>query len=102
MQGGQVETKGSGCEDRMRRSGQCGRPGARVGECAALGSLRARPGGDDGDGGPEREVRALLGCRAFLWDVLLDGEWTGCARHEVRRLCERYGADAVTRAFERE
>lgn len=59
-----------------------------------------------GDGGkPEgeslrREVRGLLACRHFLWDVLLDGDWTGCARGHLRRLTARYGAEAVTRSFE--
>ncbi len=46
------------------------------------------------------EVEGLLGCRGFLWDVLMDGEWTGCARQRLAELAARYGAERVADAFE--
>ncbi len=50
--------------------------------------------------GLEAQVKTLLGCRAFLWDMLLEGEWTGCSRKLVRELVKLYGANEVSLAFE--
>lgn len=102
MQGQQIQGAKASQEQRKGRTGQCGRPGQSTGGCSVLASLSSRSGGQGDGDSPTREVRALLGCRAFLWDVLLDGEWTGCARDEVRALCAKYGAEPVARAFERE
>lgn len=58
---------------------------------------------DDDSGSEEflkNSVNALLGCRAFLWDVLMDGEWTACARERLRELTELYGSEKVGKAFE--
>lgn len=64
--------------------------------CRALAGLSGGSGGE----GVSREARALLGCRSFLWDVVLDGGWTGCARRHLRRMRKQHGAEAVARAFE--
>jgi len=69
------------------------------GECPAL--LLETSSDEAPEGGLNREVSALLGCRSFLWDVLLEGDWTGCAREHLRRLTRRYGAEAVSESFER-
>ncbi|TAL16216.1 hypothetical protein EPN96_10230 [bacterium] len=50
--------------------------------------------------GLREKVEALLGCRGFLWDVLLDGEWSACSRPLIRLLVRAYGAEAVKRAFD--
>lgn len=73
-------------------------PGA-AGEdsCPALLPVEAEPGSEEYLG---EAVSALLGCRAFLWDVLLDGDWTGCARKRLRELSEGYGWERVCQAME--
>lgn len=71
----------------------CGRAGDK---CIALASLETEPGEP---GHLEAAVSALMGCRSFLWDVLTDGEWTGCARRELRALKALYGNAALMDAF---
>lgn len=67
--------------------------------CPALELLEA----DEGTEEHLREaVSALLGCRAFLWDVLLDGEWTGCAAKKLGELAGLHGWEKVCAAFEEE
>jgi hypothetical protein len=71
-------------------------------ECRGGQSCRAleEPGEDREAAGIDGEVEALLGCRGFLWDVLLDGEWSSCSRPLIRRLVRSYGAAAVKKAFD--
>lgn len=76
-----------------RLMGECGRGGRG---CPALESLEMPPGSA---GHLEASVQALMGCRSFLWDVLTDGEWTGCARRELRTLKTLYGVEALSTAF---
>lgn len=75
----------------------CFRQGAGERECPAVDGLAAKDVPS-----VEAEAEALLGCRGFLWDILLEGRWTGCARERLRRLCARHGARAVAAAFEKE
>ena len=65
--------------------------------CRALCGMGLEPGTP---GHLAATVEALLGCRSFLWDVLTDGEWSGCARREIRKLTKVYGSEAVAKAFE--
>ncbi|PLX46578.1 MAG: hypothetical protein C0609_00160 [Deltaproteobacteria bacterium] len=44
-------------------------------------------------------VERLLDCRGFLWDILLDGEWTHCSRRLVRSLVDVFGSEDVSKAF---
>jgi len=48
---------------------------------------------------PAELVAALLDCRGFLWDVLLDGEWTNCSRRLVKSLVDTFGSERVSAAF---
>lgn len=80
---GTREEQGPPCEE--CRGGQ---------RCEALEELSG-----EGAGLPEK-VEALLGCKGFLWDVLLDGEWSSCSRPLIRLLVRSYGAEAVKRAFD--
>lgn len=66
-------------------------------KCPALEWVEEAPGSPEHLG---ETVNALLGCRAFLWDVLLDGEWTGCARERLRELAAVYGSERVGAAFD--
>lgn len=77
----------------------CLRGAAGDGGCPAVDGLAGAAGGAPA---AEEEVEALLGCRGFLWDILLEGRWTGCSRERLRRLCARHGAGAVAAAFEKE
>ncbi len=45
-------------------------------------------------------VEEVLCCRGFLWDVLLDGKWTGCSARVVRALCATFGSDRVAEVFD--
>ena len=65
--------------------------------CPALAGIEYGPGSP---GHLDASVQALMGCRSFLWDVLMDGGWTGCARQELRKLTALYGPLAVSQAFE--
>lgn len=72
---------------------------ATVESCPALEFLAAEPGSE---AHLAEAVGSMLDCRAFLWDVLLDGEWTGCAAGLLRELAELYGWEKVLGAFEEE
>ncbi len=61
--------------------------------CEALGLL------EEGVGLKE-EAEALLACKSFLWDVLLEGEWSGCSRSLVRTLAKKHGPLAVKKIFD--
>lgn len=76
--------------------GECADKGGQ-GECPALDALQMREGEP---GHLEASVAALLGCRSFLWDILMGGGWTGCARPALRQLNALYGKEAVVKAFE--
>lgn len=66
-------------------------------ECPALTCVTAaEPSGEH----LAQCVEALLSCRAFLWDVLMDGGWTGCARKRLKLLTALYGPEAVGEAFD--
>lgn len=97
----------------MMREGRIGEKSFKISQCprASGGGVGKSPVDncpalelvDVGEGGEEfleETVSALLGCRAFLWDVLLDGEWTGCAAKKLRELAEIYGWEKVCAAFE--
>jgi hypothetical protein len=70
--------------------------GLLVQDCPALVGVK----GNSTAPSLSEQVAALLGCRAFLWDVLLDGDWCGCARKHLNNLTNRYGARAVGEAFD--
>jgi hypothetical protein len=57
------------------------------------------PGGEGSPPPADVQVRRLLECRAFLWDVLTDGEWTGCSRGLLRKLTALYGPEKILTAF---
>ena len=71
------------------------------GGCEVLDAMGGNDGsGSDGPGGIDDEVRKLLECRSFLWDVLLEGRWCGCAREQLRQLGAEYGTERLLEAFE--
>ena len=96
-----MEGMGMCVEERRAVAPQGGRcPRTGMGGCEVLGEEAAQGGGGGEGRGVQEAVDRLLGCRAFLWDVLLEGEWTGCAREQLRVLCAGYGWRALMDAFE--
>lgn len=43
---------------------------------------------------------ALLNCRGFLWDSLMDGAYTGCKPIILDCMVKTYGVENVLKAFE--
>jgi hypothetical protein len=65
--------------------------------CAALDKAS-----EADEAGLQGQVKKLLECRGFMWDVLMEGEWTGCSRTILRELTAAYGPEAMLKAFEEE